>query len=131
MIVIQSRDAVVVLAGEALGGACRALLIARGAIGAVDLVPLHSGTVWSRADGLDDAAQRIGEEHIDAAAGGFANKRAAKTVVVGIALVDTRPIVEVFLQPEGVDGHGRAAIAGRAAQYAIASCVVNILFLAV
>src|SRR6266566_680976 len=45
IIVVQPGDAIVILPGEAFGGAHAALLVARGAIGTVHLVALHRGAV--------------------------------------------------------------------------------------
>ncbi len=92
---------------------------------------MYRRSVGGGADGLQHATQGIGEEHVGAAAGGLTHQHATQAVVVGVALVHARAIVEVLFQPKGVDGHGRVARAGRAAQDAIASCVVDILFLAV
>ncbi len=63
-IVVQPGDTIVILPGEAFGGAHTPLLVARGAIGTVDLVALHYRAIGHRADGLDHAAQCIGQEHV-------------------------------------------------------------------
>ncbi len=79
-------------------------------------VALHRGAV-----GLDDAAQGIGEEHIRIGVGGLTNEHAAQDVIIGVALVDARPTVEVLFEVKGVDGHRGAARAGRDLQNAAAA----------
>jgi len=92
---------------------------------------LYRRAVGRGADGLQHAPEGIGEEHVGPTVGGLANQHATQAIVVGVALVDARSVVEVLFEAEGVDGHAGGARAGRAAQHAATCCIVDILFLAV
>jgi len=113
-----------------LGGVDGALRVTRVAIGTKHLVAFDGGNACRAAETGQHAAQRIAQVE-----GGLARviqstqQSASQAVVVQVALVTTRVEVAVFLQPEGIDGHGGATARGRAAQDTIARGVVDVLSL--
>src|SRR5207248_374705 len=88
---------------EALGCAHRALGVAGGAIGGIDLVAQHGGSVIRVAEGGQDAAQPIGHEKAGASRRPrqFAEEATSQAVVRGVALVGAIATVEVLFQPKG------------------------------
>src|SRR6185312_6405530 len=126
-VVIQPRQAIVVLPGKALSGVEGALACPRITVGPKHLVGLDGGTSRRPADIREDAAGRIGEQEVGAVGIQVSDQAAAQEVVVGVPQVGARGTVLMLFSAEGIDHQGGAAAVGGAAQDAIASGVVAVL----
>jgi len=97
VVVVQSRERVIVLAREAFGGAQRPLVVALLAIGTIHLVTLDGCTACRVAQAGQHAAQRVGLVEAGARPIRFAQQVPTQRVVVGVALVAASAGVVVFL----------------------------------
>ncbi len=130
MVIIQSRDRVVVLAGEAFVGSHIAGLIALPSIGRVELGPQHGGRSCRVAVGRQDTAQRIGHEDVGGLgirwAGEFGEQLTSQSVIVRAARKIATAVIGIVFQPEGIDRDLDAAAARRALQRTIARGIIGI-----
>ncbi len=78
----------------------------------------------------EHASQCIGEVVLGVAAIRFAHEPATQAVVGGVAGVITRSIVDVLLQPEGVDRQARPTAGGAALEDTLTPEVVGVPLLA-
>jgi hypothetical protein len=129
IIVIQSGERVIVLAGEAFGGAQRPLLVALPAIGTIHLVAFDGCAACRIALVGYDTAQQIGLVERGASPIRFAQQMPGQRVVVGVALVAACAGVAVLLAPEGIDRQAGGAADGRAPKHAVARGIVDVPFL--
>ncbi len=126
-VVIQPRERVVVLPGEAFGGVDGALRVARIAIGPKHLVALDGRDACRVTETGQHAAQRIGQVE-----GGLARviqraqQPASQGIVVQITFVPTTIEIAMLLQPKGIDGHGGTTAGGRTPQHAGARGIVDV-----
>ncbi len=97
VVIVQSRERVIVLAREAFGGAQRPLVVALLAIGTIHLVTLDGCTACRVAQAGQHAAQRVGLVEAGARPIRFAQQVPGQRVVVGVALVAASAGVVVFL----------------------------------
>ncbi len=97
--IIQSRQGIIILPGEAFGRVERAGGVTRCAVGTEELVALERGAVGSVGEAGEQAAQRVGQVERRAAAVQRADHPPTQCVVVDVALVGARAAVSSYITP--------------------------------
>ncbi len=128
-VIVQSRQGVIVLAGETLGRVEGALGATCVAVGTKHLAGLDGRSTCRPADIGEDAAQGVGEQVEGAVGIQITDETAAQEVVIGVPLVGAGATVLVLLASKGIDHQGSAVVVDGAGQHAGARGIVDIPFL--